>query len=196
VLPRQGLYPQGLYGLGLRAGTEAKIRAGAVSFLEHPYFGDGRAATSDYRGSRFTWLSDTKFTNPFAPSPAFCFLDERLLIAGSSINLKQLLARQGDQARACAWTGRDGFKRMTSGVIAARISLDRTMPFIFGTMSATGGWDALGGDAAANLPMPEDISDNVKTMELVLGSDKHGLVLDSRAPLPLGAVTAIMILML
>jgi hypothetical protein len=195
LLPRQGIYPQLLSGVGLRPEATAKLSLDADSVLELPFFGSGDARREVYRGVGFYWLADQLAVNPYAPSPAFCFLGDGLMAAASSAHLKELIAAQSGAGARRNWLTEAEAARMSEGMFSARIALDRCMPYLYGQLNWLGVRNGLGSGPAAELPMVEDLADHFKTMETVAVRCREGVRFETRSPLPPAALAGLCLLL-
>jgi len=191
MLPRQGMFPQALIGVDLAEGAADRLRAGTDRVLELPYFGGGGEVKSgEYRGVRLAWLADQEVYNRFAPSPAYCFKGDRLLSASSTVHLKEHLAGRGRK-----WFSRDEVTRLSSGLLGARVSLERSMFVTWGAATLGGAWKRLGEEARRNLPMQEEVGRPLGELEMVVGKCPQGLEVKIRSPLPVGAAAAAALLL-
>ncbi len=183
LLPRMAPFPQSLFGVQLVKGGAEKLAPGSENVLRLAYFGGGEPRSAFYGEARFTYLDDQAVVNPFAPSPAYCFLEDRVVGTSQTLHLKEMLSRRGGK-----WIGGgDDYRRLSSALLGLRISLRRSMPFLLGTAKTFGVLRLLGEKPAANLPIQEELSDHLDDFEAVLDRCPQGMELRMRSPLPAGA---------
>jgi hypothetical protein len=179
LLPSQGLVPQLVLGAGLQRGSAEALTPLADRVLQQHFFGGGEVRSAEYRGVRLCWLSGQGAVNPLAPSPGYCFAEDRLLASGSSVHLKEVLAARGER-----WLSAAEYARLAAPALCARVSLRRSMPFLVGEARRLGLTDRLGARAAASLPSDEDLADHLDFLELTAESCPEGLSFALRSPVP------------
>ncbi len=187
TLQRQALFPQTLICAGLAPGSAAKLADAPAPALE--LFGEGGTVESaDYAGSRLSWRQGHAPVAPFCPSPCAAFQGDRLLVAGSTAPVKELLSGRGQK-----WLPAGDARRLGSGLLGARVDLGATMPFAMALAGDPEVRDLLPVGAAGKMPKPEELAAHLGALELVAGRSPAGLWAEVRAPAPLAALGALLI---